>query len=171
MGRNVGNTSILSKKGTGRASSITSVCGSGAFTPNSLGFSSPLLTASAFLIANSKNAYCDAVSGLSAVCQANTKSSAVTGLPSLHLAFLRSQKVAWVGVTSQRFATAPSKRSSSPMRTNPSITWPSTMPEIESVARLLFSWGGSSRMMMETLLFSTSMPLTSRLVPLKAVPA
>ena len=49
--------------------------------------------------------YSDAVSGLSAVCHANKKSSAVTGSPSLHLASLRNQKVAPVELISHFSAT------------------------------------------------------------------
>ena len=51
------------------------------------------------------NAYCDAVAGSTAVRQANTKSCAVTGLPSLQRASSRNQNVAPLVPISQRSAT------------------------------------------------------------------
>jgi len=64
-----------------------------AVTPNELSGALPELMASAFLIGYIKKARLDAVSGFSRRWYEKTKSSAVTGSPSLHRALGRSSNV------------------------------------------------------------------------------
>ena len=66
----------------------------------------------------------------------------------------------------QMLVTTPS---STLMRSKPSITWDSTMPETESVVMVLFRLGGSSLRYVVMLLFSTSMAMASVLPDEKAL--
>ena len=113
-------------------------------------------------------AYSDALAGSTVLRQAKTKSCAVTGLPSLHLASARNQKVAPSLRISHFSATPGARRLFSSSRNKPSITCPSTKPLIWSAVRLLSRLGGSSSNATVIVLVAESTPLLALVEPERA---